>query len=141
MDNRVFNINGKGKEMLVDVLRLALWHYRGGYEGQRDASTAKGYMIDPKKGLILLWVLDEHNSAHQKFLAPLGAEALAENVYAWLQTEEAKAIPLEGWDKDADHDGHNSRGWRVFCEDWGHVGTAGYRAIVGITPAYMWHGK
>lgn len=141
MDNRVFNVNGKGKAMLTEVLRLALWHHSG-CMGNGSDCTAKGYMVDPNKGLILLWTLDDKDQRHQKFIAPLRADALAENVYAWLASEEAAQIPLTGtWDDDCDHDGHNSKGWRVFCEDWGHVGAAEWKGIVAITPAYMWHGK
>lgn len=139
MDNRVFNVNGSGKKMLADVLRLALFQSGGCYEksvfGERKAA---GWTFSEEKGLILLWHVDK--STGNAFIAPLGPEALAEMVYEWLSSEQATSVQLTDWDKDLDHDGHNSEGWRVYCEDWGHVGNNSY-AIVAITPAYMWHGK
>lgn len=138
MDNRVFNVNGKGKQMLTDTLRLALFQKGGCYESDRD-HKADGYVFVPDKGLVLLWHVDPKRG-EQKFITPLGPEALAAMIYEWLNSEEAKSVPLTSWDKDADHDGDNSEGWRVFCENWGHVSNNPY-AIVCITRAYMWHGK
>lgn len=97
-------------------------------------------VIDKDKGLILLMYVDERNKNHNKFIAPLGADSLASMITEWLQTDEAKAIPPQRWDNDCDHDGSNSLGWRVFCEDWGHVGGE-HGAIVGIRPVFLWHGK
>lgn len=140
MDNRVFDINGKGQDGLTKVLDLAMWHRSGCYKFDKP-ETAEGYTIDPAVGLILLSNVDEKNILHHKFIAPLNAEALAGMVMAWLNTDEAKAIPPQKWDDDCDHDGHNSQGWRVFCGGWGHTGTANWRAIVGIRPVFLWHGK
>ena len=71
---------------------------------------------------------------------PLTAEAVAVQAMEWLKTDEAWETKLDHWDEDCDHDGHNTKGWRVYCDDWGHVGD--YRgALVAVKPAYMWHGK
>lgn len=138
MDNRIFNVNGAGKEMLADTLRLALWQQRGGYADQRGGK-AEGYMVSPTHGLILMWHVSPTNGGH-KFIAPLGAEPLAEMIMEWLKTEEARSIALGDWEEDIDQDGHNSKGWRVYCEDWGHVDGNHY-AIVAVKPVYLWHGK
>jgi hypothetical protein len=136
MDNRVFNVNGSGLEMLTATLELA-FHQEG------ENTKAKGYLFDPQHGLILLWYLDQRNDDPQphKFLVPLSAELAAPMVFEWLQSEEAKKMKsIDRWDEDTNHDGHNTCGWRVYCEKWGHVGK--YRnTIVAITPAFMWHGK
>jgi len=134
MDNRVFNVNGKGLEMLIATLQLAF-----SQEGRN--TTAKAYTIDPEKGLILLWYIpDSKTKKINPFLVPLSAEAVAVQVMEWLKTDGAWETKLDHWDEDCDHDGHNTKGWRVYCEDWGHVGTH-HNAIVAIKPAYMWHGK
>ncbi len=127
MDNRQFNVNGSGKEMLLNALKLA-------FEQKGRNTTATGYIIDPKKGMILLW----HNEKGTALPAPFNAEAACNFVWTWLESE--PEIECKGWDADNDHDGHNSLGWRVYCEDWGHVGHNHY-AIVAVKPAYLWHGK
>ena len=137
MDNRVFNVNGKGQGLLEATLTLA-------FAQHSSQIKAKGYLFDPEFGLVLLWYwpdkLSENHPPVQKFMAPLPAEKVAPMIMEWLKSEEAGKVKLEGWDRNADHDGHNSQGWRVYCGDWGHVGR--YRgAIVAVTPAYMWHGK
>lgn len=139
MDNRVFNVNGKGTETLTQVLELAF--------NQLGKNTrAKGFVFDQKKGLILLWYLPEkvfgseqHNKI-QKFPAPLTANGVAPIVMEWLSSEEAGQVQLSDWDLNIEHDGHNSLGWRVYVEDWGHIGNYN-GTIAAITPAFMWHGK
>lgn len=138
MDNRVFNVNGSGKAMLTEVLRLALWQHGGCRDSGRDRK-ADGYRMSNEDGLVLLWHV-QPSKGDQKFITPLGAEALAEMVHEWLKTDEARSIPHADWDVDCQHDGDNSEGWRVYCDRWGHVGGNSY-AIVAIKHAYMWHGK
>lgn len=137
MDNRIFDINGKGQKMLAQVLELAMFHQRGCWEGATNLK-ADGYKFSKDKGLIITW----HTSGKdvQKFIAPLGSEALAGMICEWLESEEAATVNLVGWEQNADHDGNNSKGWRVYCEDWGHVGGDSY-AIVAVKPCYLWHGK
>jgi hypothetical protein len=137
MDNRIFNINGRGKEMLLATLDLAFNQC-----GRKMA--ARAYIIDPKKGMVLLWHADKGS---QSFPVPLSANAATEMVWEWLQSN--PDIECKDWDEDFDHNGHNTEGWRVFCENWGHVSLApSYSAsdatryaIVAIKPAYMWMGK
>ena len=61
-------------------------------------------------------------------------------VQAWLASDEAKQTVKEGWDRDLDHDGSNGPGWRVYCEDWGHVATYS-AAICAVKPVWLWYGK
>ena len=139
MDNRVFNVNGSGQETLAKVLELAF-----SQEGQN--TKAEYFVVDKKKGLILLWyVNDTWRKKVSKFLTPLTAKAVTPMIAEWLQSDEAKTIELDHWDENADHDGSNSKGWRVYCERWGHIegedGLSYDGSIVAITPAFMWHGK
>jgi hypothetical protein len=142
MDNRVFDINGKGALMLQKVIELACHQQRGCYDSHVDENSIKiaGYKISPKNGLILKWVCHPEKG-DQKFLVPLKPADAIGMVMGWLETEEAKAIPpKDSWDGDCDHDGHNSIGWRACCEDWGHV-DGDWGAIIAIRPTYLWHGK
>jgi hypothetical protein len=129
MDNRIFNVNGTGKEALLATLKLA-------FDQGGERTTAKGYFIDPTKGMVLVWHCEGKEVT--PFPAPLKAETAAVVAWEWLQTE--PAVECKDWDEDFAHDGHNSAGWRVYCEDWGHVAGNRY-AIVAIKPAYCWHGK
>lgn len=131
MDNRIFNVNGSGKEMLEAALKLVFAQKWG-------KTTAASWSICPNKGLILYWHDKVKHSS--KFITPMSAEEVVSTVWAWLQSVDAKDITMEDWDADCDHDGSNSLGWRVFVEDWGHVNNNHY-TICAIKPAYMWHGK
>lgn len=130
MDNRIFNVNGKGREQLAEVMRLAFLQ-------KSNYAKAVAYKIDPQKGMILLW----HNTEAKGITglpAPLTAEDAAVLVSAWLETR--PNTECSDWDADAEHDGDNELGWRVYCEDWGHV--AGERfAICAVKPAWLWYGK
>lgn len=132
MDNRIFNVNGAGSEMLLETLELA-------FKQEGKNTKCKAWAINKNHGLILLWYKSDRPS-ECAFPSALNAAGCLPFVMAWLQSDEAKTINLTGWDADADHDGSNSSGWRVYCGDWGHVGEYS-NAICAITPAMMWHGK
>lgn len=135
MDNVIFNVNGKDLDLLTDTLKLLF--------KQRRIQTVKGWQFSENHGLILLWTNGPWPNKPNaiQLLAPSTAEEVAPQVFAWLKSEQAKSMPEPtGWDADCDHDGHNSLGWRVYVEDWGHV-NGNYEAACAIRPAYMWHGK
>lgn len=136
-DNRILNVNGRGVRMLEAAISLAC---DDGYSDLKN-STAKriiGCLVSPEHGLIWLWSACDNCA---RYPAPLTPRQAAEISLEWLASEEAKQIPFKDWDANADHDGDNSLGWRVYCEDWGHVGPATWHAICAVRPAYLWHGK
>ena len=133
MDNRIFNVNGSGKQLLLQVLTIAFLQ-----EG--DNTTAKGYSINKERGMILFWAERKQDPNYTSFPAKLKPAELIEIVWVWLNSEEADQIECKEDDSDFDHDGHNSKGWRVFCEGWGHVDSK-WEAFIAIKPAFMWHGK
>lgn len=138
MDNRIFNVNGKGDEFLLKTLELAFLQ-QGGY----TAARARGWSFTKKHGLILHWHVSEpRSSANEvhRFPGELTAVQCLPFVSAWLESPEAKTVETLDQDSDYDHDGSNGRGWRVFCEAWGHVNNDSY-AFIAIKPAYMWYGK
>lgn len=129
MDNRVFNVNGSGLESLRQTMALAF--------NQESLDGADAWVFDPDKGLVLLWC---HVEGSTKFPVTFSADQAARVAFTWLDSPEAKAMKLEDWDANHDHDGSNSRGWRVYVEDWGHVGKW-HESLCAVRPAFMWHGK
>lgn len=130
MDNRVFNVNGRSKEQFKATMKLAFLNEYG------DMQTAKAWEFIPKKGLVFYWT----DSKGDKFPVPVSVEGASEIAWEWLQSDQAKEMEFASWDHDADHDGSNDLGFRVYCEDWGHV-AGRWEAIVAVRPAYCWYGK
>lgn len=130
MDNRVFNVNGKGDSMLLATLKLV-------FEQEGPKTVCKSWIFNKEKGLILCWHAEKE---HVLLPSPLTPEGCLPIVSAWLASDVAKQMTYSEWDADCDHDGDNSMGWRVYCEDWGHVGSENY-AICAVRPVYLWHGK
>lgn len=130
MDNRIFNVNGEGRDMLHKALELV-------FQQEGKNTTCRAWKQTKEHGLILLW---SDSSDANAFPAPLSAEECVPMIEKWLASDFAKTVELSRFCDNADHDGDNGKGWQVYCEDWGHVGGDHY-AICGIKPAYMWYGK
>lgn len=132
MDNRIFNVNGEGEQMLLDTLKLV-------FTQEGDNTTCKAWKQTDEHGLLLLWWHEDRDKTNP-FPAPMTAEQCLPFVTAWLKSDAAKKVKLDGWDASTDHVGSNGAGWRVYCEDWGHV--AGRSdAICAIKPVVLWFGK
>lgn len=133
MDNRIFNINGDGDDLLRSTLYFAFT--------QAGFATAKGWRISPEKGLILFWYVDEKDKGVTRFPSPVCSDTVMHLVKDYLNNKDTwKNTKFEGFEIDASHDGHNTRGWRVYCEEWGHIEGVHY-AFLAIKPMYLWHGK
>lgn len=133
-DNRLFNVNGENSKTLKLAIKLAFMIDSYSEEG----NIAKAYRVDPNKGLIFLWTSDTTGAI--PFKNPLHYKDAFKFALEWLSSPEATNIKLEHWEEDVDHDGSNSIGWRVYLEDWGHVGDERY-AICAVKPCYLWYGK
>ena len=132
MDNRIFNVNGKGDAMLLRTLQLVF--------EQSSHVGCCAWKQTIEHGLILYWYASSDEKANQ-FPSYLSAQDVLPIAKSWLGSDfAAKVESSNSWDKDADHDGSNSSGWRVYCEDWGHVGGSS-SAICAIRPVVLWHGK
>lgn len=129
--NRIFNVNGPldkdGHELLKAALELSI--------AQSGCKKVEGYRLDPKLGLVLYWA--DHPDA-TKFPFTLSGASLLSFVLDYFNSR--PLCEATGWDKNADHDGDNGPGWRVYCEDWGHIG-GHWQAFLAIKPAFMWYGK
>lgn len=65
-------------------------------------------------------------------LVTLDTKGIADLIQRWLDSVEYGCQP--------DHDGHNSKGWRLYNEKWGHVDNCS-RAIFAVTPVWAMYGK
>ena len=144
-DNRIFNINGKSEKMLAKTLELVFIQASGDYNWSyedNDRTGASGWYIDEDKGFVLCWTKSNHTD-YNRFPTKLNAAQCAAMVYKWLNSSERLTIKADdkcNWDIDAYHSGSNSKGWRVYCDGWGHVGDDHY-GMIAIRPVYLWHGK
>jgi len=128
MDNRLFIVNGKGKDTLLETIKLAV--KTAGYR-QID-----GFRIDEKKGFVLLWHCNNGITIDEK--TPEGVFSYVES---YLESDAADYVEKKQWEQAYDsYDVTDQEGWVVYCEDWGHIGIDPY-AIVAIKKAYLWYGK
>lgn len=108
------------------------WSIHSGVKKTLPGIRADRTLWDKKPRLILHW----HNLANDARLIPfLGKtdhEAASSAVISWLKDID--------YGQEPDHDGDNSKGWRIFNEAWGHVDD--FRgAICAIEPEWLMHGK
>lgn len=172
MDNRQFNVNGEGREMLQQALELV-------FEQQGERTTCVAYRVTPSHGMELYWYVPdglkpgvqydawrvelETKYPAQRLPTGMTAAQVVELVWAWLNSPEAgvcvewtdrytppeKISRVDGdghsgfseWDRsNIDMDGSIEIGWRVFCNDWGHVRGV-HTGICAVKPAALWFGK
>lgn len=130
MDNPVFNVNGKGRDLLIKTLALAF--------EQRQIRAPFGFKIDLEKGIVLFWA--QHVEA-TPFLGTPTIEALADMLLSELEATIWVGLPFENWDADPDdHDVKTDKGWRAYTEDWGHAG-GHHTAFLIVRPVFLWYGK
>lgn len=131
MDNRIFNVNGHGQKALLATISAAI----ATHEYKRDIEA---YEFDPDKGLIFYSHFDDKGKMFP-LLPGTTNEILSAQVMAWFETEAGKKMQklCVGMDRNADHDGDNRLGWRVYVPD----GWTNYNVVFIVKPAYLWYGK
>ena len=143
MDNRHISIQTEGKKAL-DLAMQLMWDNAPG-------GKATHYCDHPTYGFVLFWHGDEKElmgkddwtkPAVEKIMAPviklpfpMDCKAATEMVWSWLQEQ-----PKEKYREELDHDGSNGRGFKIYNEYWGHVGSSHY-AILAVLPVWAWYGK
>lgn len=152
MDNFRFDMTAEGKETLKEAVALAMKQNRRirGY-AVRPASPAitdekYNHLNRPAKPLrlVLFWAAIEPGNGLKEFAdAPeqqyvgfpfeMDAAGAADFAIRWL---EGAAV----YGGEPDHDGDNSKGWRVWNEAWGHVDNQ-WQACLAIQPVWAMHGK
>lgn len=145
MDNKIFNVNGRTKLQLELAVKLLL------LDEYNENNTVSGWYFSKKKGLVLTWWVGDGCEAtpftdRMGKKSTINGDELVDLLWNWLNTEEAKSVFFEGWDANADHDGHNELGWRLYVDDWGHVQkengiTIDHYSIAAFKPSYCWYGK
>lgn len=68
----------------------------------------------------------------QRLPFTLDASGAADFATRWLSEVE--------YGPQDDHDGHDTKGWRIYNESWGHIEEL-RSAFVAITPEWAMHGK
>jgi hypothetical protein len=130
--NRVLSVNGRGPEMLLQVLRFAF--------EQAGVEKAVGCSEHPRAGLLLLYRLPPSEDPLEgllEFEHPLDAGACLVWAERYLGSPEARQLPYDGWDAPIQGFAENTTGWRVYVDGWGKVlGIPG--TICAVRPAYLW---
>lgn len=122
MDNFHIDISAEGVTLFDQAMQIAF--------SQAPGRKATHYLKHSEKGFVLFW--HEEGGAIE-LPTPMRVEAAADLVWAWLEGE-------ADYGKQPDHDGDNSKGWRVYNEEYGFVGN--YRcSFVAIQPVWAEHGK
>lgn len=118
MDNFQFDMTSQGSETLKQALCLF----------NPPGRTVSGYSTDGTK-LVLYW----GNSSHATRLPfPMTLEQAADFAAGWLDHAQYGSEP--------DHDGDNSKGWRLYCDSWGRVGGDDF-AFAAVEPVWAMYGK
>ena len=149
MDNKIFNVNGITKDQLHLAVKLLLMDEYS----EKISKKVSGWYFSPKKGFVLTWYVGDNQKKAIPFTnrmgqpEAIGVDELVDLLWDWLDSDEAKSVELDGWDKKfTDSDVSNSAGWRLYTDEWGHVNnpdghTIDHYSIAAFTKAYMWYGK
>jgi len=116
----------------IEVVSMVKAHFEAAIAMAFDChQKASHYKIDKNHGFIFYWAEDEADKA---IALPyeMDAKQAAAFAWGWLQKQEYPPEP--------DHDGDNEKGFRVYNEEWGHVGHSHY-AFVAIQPEWAMQGK
>lgn len=126
MDNFRINVTARGEQTLRDAMKLAfLQHAKG----------AKFWAVRPAdedKPLRMIFYWTDGAKDILPFGFTMDPEGCADFAGRWLAEAE--------YDFEPDHDGHNTKGWRIYNEGWGHV-DRDWQAVVAVTPVWAMHGK
>lgn len=119
MDNFKFDMTSQGAETLKTALALF----------NPPSAKVTGYR-DEKTRLIFYWSNTSKQATPLPF--PMTLAQAADFANGWLEHAD--------YGHEPDHDGDNGKGWRLYCESWGHVAGDHY-AFVAVEPAWAMYGK
>ena len=126
MDNRMFDIVDNSK--LEEWIKLAANGKAAIGWAEQEVDKVAGRH---RKCLIFYWA--DPNLPHFVWL-PAGSDAqlIAALARNWLNKADYGPQP--------DHDGDNGKGFRIYVEDWGHVGGR-WEAFLAVAPVWAMYGK
>jgi hypothetical protein len=133
-DNYHFDIAAEGRKAFELAMKFA-FNDDGGMDPPHMEHKARGYRIDPAKGLIFYWSVDSDGTAKNgvsKLPYEMKLKAAVEFAWSWLEAQDYPPEP--------DHDGSNHKGWRVYNEAWNRIGDE-WGAFAAIQPEWMMYGK
>ena len=157
MDNPIFNINGR----MGDGTLLAALELRMRQKFSTPASRhINGHEISKEKGFMLYsscflkdripwkdWSEYLYDGRHGDYIHngvviyenPKSLYDVLNDILLFLKDG---SNDVDGWDADPLHynDVICHPGWRVYCEDWGHVDSS-WEAFVAIKRVNLWSGK
>ena len=159
MDNPIFNINGR----MGDGTLLAALELRMRQKFPTRSLTDKlinGHEISKEKGFILYsscflkdkipwdisrqYLYDNRHGdyIHNGIVIYENSKSLYDVLNDILLFLKNGSNDVEGWDADPLHynDVICHPGWRVYCEDWGHI-DHDWEAFVAIKKVWLWSGK
>ena len=151
MDNEFFDVRSEGDQKLAALFDLLFgpdrkpvgyalrakqpgkpWDAAGTSGGSQNNGLMK-WREEPKElRLVLFWANREKADGFVPFPFKMDAKGAADFVCRWL-AEADYGTPL-------DHDGDNKKGWRVYCEDCGHV-DGDWGAFLAVSPRWALYGK
>lgn len=128
MDNFRFDITAGGDKTFKDAMNLAFL---------QNSKGAKFWAVRPADGtkplrMVFYWTDSDGAKDVLPFGFTMDPVGCAEFALRWLAEADYGPQP--------DHDGDNSKGWRIYNEGWGHV-DGHWSAIVAVTPSWSMHGK
>jgi len=131
MNNRHISVQSQGRTAFDLAFQLLFDNAPGG--------KASHYFEHPEKGFLLLWSEDSFDSNDgvvkaNKLPYSMGWKEASDLAWGWLTNQ-----PKEKYEQYLDHDGSNGKGFLVYNEYWGHVGS--HYAFLGVKPIWAWYGK
>jgi len=118
MDNFQFDMTSRGTETLKKALCLF----------NPPSRKVSGYSTDGTK-LVLYW---RQTTKAVDLPYPMTLDQAADFAAGWLDHADYGPEP--------DHDGDNEKGWRLYCESWGHVDNDP-SAFAAVQPVWAMYGK
>jgi len=119
MDNFRVDVTSEGASSLFHLVVIIANHRK----------KIVGWREDAEKGLVFYWT---EAPGITKLLVPTDANRTADLILDWLSSV---PYPLE-----PEHDGDNGKGWRLYNEEWGHVGGE-WQAAFAVQPVWAMYGK
>ena len=136
MDNFALNVRARTKDSFEHAIAIAFTASPGG--------KASHWCEHPRFGLILFWSGSEGKFQDKQIISfphELGVATATSFLWDWLAKADRSKFQLKDWDaRYNDSDVQCEEAWRVYVEDWGHVGNS-HCTVATVLPAWAWLGK
>lgn len=120
MDGIHIDLTSRGSSALATAMTLL------------NHKHAVGYLVSPEKGLVFFWYEDRSAPGYTALPFKMDHAGMADFAFRWLAEAD--------YGREPDHDGDNERGWRLYTEGWGRIGSWD-GSFVAVKPAWAMFGK